>query len=236
MTRHLLRVIRRRVGPVAGACVLLAGGIGAGALAGEGTAQATTVPCAGAPITGGNFCTATGQLTFSPGPLNLLSPTALTWAATGTGANQLVFDTNTAHQTLVVVDATGSGGGWNVNIMATTFTSTSSPFPTLANTGTFSINGSVASQSASTAPTAACTGTSTCTLPTDTGVSYPLNLVTALSPTSVKMYNAPLNTGMGSINIGYNGAAAIGWWLALPANTVAGTYNSTVTLEVVTGP
>jgi hypothetical protein len=232
--RQLLRKFRRQVGPVAGACALLAGGIGGSVLAGAGTAQAAA--CPGTPVAGGTTCTDTGTLTFGAGTLTLLSPTALAWAATSNGTNQLVVDTNTAHQTMAVVDATGSGAGWNVNVMATPFTSGTTPFPILANTGTFSINGSVASQSATTAPTAACTGTSTCTLPTDSSVTYPLAITTAASPTSVKMYDALVNTGMGSITIGFSGTNAIGWWLAIPANTTAGTYTSTVTLEILTAP
>jgi hypothetical protein len=73
--RHLLRVIRRRVGPVVGTCVLLAGGIAVGVLAGAGTAQATA--CTSAALAAGTPSTDVGQLIFTGGTLYLTVPTAL---------------------------------------------------------------------------------------------------------------------------------------------------------------
>ena len=232
MMRHLSRVIRRRVGPVAGAGVLLAGGIGAGVLAGAGAAQAAS--CSGA-VAAGTTCTDTGTLTFSAGTLALTSPTALAWAGTDTGLNQLLVDTTTAQQSYIVDDATGSGLGWNVTVSATTFTSIT-PAATLVNAGTFSTNGSVAAQTATTAPTATCTSGATCTLPTNT-TTYPVAITTAASaPTAVKIYDTSAASGLGSIVIGYPAAAAVGWWVAVPANAVPATYTSTVTLEVISAP
>jgi hypothetical protein len=225
MMRHLLRVIRRRLGPVAGACVLLAGGIGAGVLAVAGPAQAAA--CSGA-VNAGTSCFANGTLTFTAGFLTLTSPAVLTWAATDTGVNQQVVDG--VHQTLVVDDATGSGAGWNVTVSVTTFTNGTVSLPT---TGTFWINGSTSSQSAATTPIAACTGTATCTVSTDAAVTYPLNVITGTTtvPAPVKMYDAPAATGMGSITI-----SPVGWWVSLLANAQAATYTSTVTLEVISAP
>ena len=237
MMRHLLRVIRRRVGPVAGAGAVLAGGIGGCVLVGAGTAQAAA--CPGTPVAAGTTCTDTGTLTFTAGTLSLLSPTALTWTGTGTGLNQLLVDANTAHQSYVVDDATGSGAGWNVTVSATTFTSTT-PAATLPNTGAFATNGSLtltAGALSTTAPTAACTTGATCTLPTDTSVTYPVVMTTAATtPTVYKIYDALAASGLGSITIGLPGAAPVGWWVAVPANAVPATYTSTITLEVVTGP
>jgi WxL domain surface cell wall-binding len=227
--RHLLHVARRRVAPVLGACVLLAGGAGAVA---AGSAQAG--PCPGAPVVAGTACTDTGTLTFTGGVLNLLSPIALTWAGTGNGLDQQLADVTTAHQTYVVDDATGSGAGWNVTVSATTFTTGSI---TLGNAGTFSTNGSISSAVSVAGPTAACSAASTCTLPTDTAVTYPVAITTApTTPTAVKVYDALVNTGLGSINIGLPGAAPVGWWVNVPANTKPGTYTSTITLEVLTAP
>jgi hypothetical protein len=232
--RQLLRAIRRIVAPAAGACVLLAGGIGAGVLSGAGTAQAAV--CPGTPVAAGTACTDTGTLTFTGGVLNLLSPTALTWAGTSNGLNQQLVDTTTAHQSYVVDDATGSGAGWNVTVSATTFTSTS-PAATLPNAGTFSTNGSITSAVATAGPTAACTTGATCTLPTDTSVTYPVAITTAATtPTAVKVYDALAATGLGSITIGLPGAAPVGWWVAVPGNAVPATYTSTVTLEVLSAP
>jgi WxL domain surface cell wall-binding len=231
--RHLLRVIRRQVGPVIGTCVLLAGGIGGCVLAGAGTAQAAA--CPGTPVVAGTTCTVTGTLTFTAGTLSLLSPIALAWAGTGNGLNQQLVDTTTAHQSYTVSDATGSGAGWNVTVSATTFTSVS-PAATLANTGTFTTNGSITSAILTTAPTATCSTSSTCTLPTNT-TTYPVAITTAATtPTPVKIYDTSVATGLGSIVIGLPGAAPVGWWVAVPANAVPATYTSTVTLEVLSAP
>ena len=232
MVWHLLRMTRRRAGPVAGACVLLTGGVGACVLLG-GSAQAAA--CPGTPVVAGTACTDTGTLTFTGGSLNLLSPIALTWAGTGNGLNQQLVDATTAHQSYVVDDATGSGAGWNVTVSATTFTSIS-PAATLVNAGTFSTNGSITSAVATTAPTGACTSGATCTVPTDTSV-YPVAMTTAATtPTAYKIYDTSAATGLGSITIGLPGAAPVGWWVAVPANAVPATYTSTVTLEVLTAP
>jgi len=232
MMRHLLRVIRRRVGPVAGAGAVLAGGIGGCVLVGAGTAQAAA--CPGTPVAAGTTCTDTGTLTFTGGALNLLSPTALGWTAVDTGIDQQLVDTTTAQQSYIVDDATGSGAGWNVTVSATTFTNGTVSLP---NTGTFSTNGSITSIVATAGPTAACTSGATCTLPTDTSVTYPVALTTAATtPTAFKIYDALVNTGLGSITIGLPGAAPVGWWVAVPANAKPATYLSTVTLEVLSAP
>jgi hypothetical protein len=233
MRRRLLRVIKSRVGPVIGACVLLAGGVGACVLSGAGTAQAAA--CPGTPVVAGTTCTDTGTLTFTAGALTLLSPIALAWAGTGNGLNQQLVDVTTAHQSYTVDDATGSGAGWNVTVSATTFTSTT-PAATLPLAGTFSTNGSITSALSATAPTATCTTGATCTLPTDTTV-YPVAITTAATtPTPFKVYDTSAATGLGSIAIGLPGAAPVGWWVAVPANAVPATYTSTVTLEVLSAP
>jgi putative surface cell wall-binding protein len=239
--RQLLRVIRRIVGPVVGACALLAAGMGGFVVVGAGSADAAA--CPGTPVAAGTTCTDTGTLNFTAGVLNLTVPTALTWAGTGNGLNQYLVDATTAHQAYIVDDATGSGAGWNVTVSATTFTSTS-PAATLPNTGAFATNGALtltAGALSTTAPTASCTvGVSgnTCTLPTDSSVTYPVIMNTAATtPTVYKIYDALAATGLGSITIGLPGAAPVGWWVTVPANTVPSTaYTSTITLEVITAP
>ena len=230
--RQLLRVIRRILGRVVGACALLAGVMGGYVAVGAGSADAAA--CPGTPVVAGTTCTDTGTLTFTAGGLTLLSPTALTWAGTGNGIDQQLFDATTAHQSYLVDDATGSGAGWNVTVSATTFTNGT---VSLANTGTFSTNGSITSAVATAGPTAACTSGATCTLPTDTSVTYPVALTTAATtPTAFKIYDALVNTGLGSITIGLPGAAPVGWWVAVPANAKPATYLSTITLEVLSAP
>ena len=209
------------------ACILLTGGIGASLLLAAGPAGAATCD-AGTP------CTVTGTASLTGGSLNLTTPGSLAWSATLSGLTTQVVDTNTADQTYVVNDATGSGAGWNVTVAATTF-STTSPAHTLADTGTFSTNGSTSSATDATAPDAACTGgAGTCTLPDNSATTYPVDLTTASSPTPSTVYQAAAGSGMGSVSVGTT--TPVGWWVNLPGNTLAGTYSSTVTLNVVSGP
>src|ERR1700712_51156 len=83
---------------------------------------------------------------------------------------------------LGVVDARGTGAGWNLQISATTFSDGSGH--TLAPGQV----GSVAQ---------ACKAGSTCTTATSTGISYPL----AIGTTAAKMLSAALTTGLGKIDI-----------------------------------
>jgi len=112
---------------------------------------------------------------------------------------------------LGVVDARGSGAGWNLQISATTFSDGSGH--TLA-----------PEQVASVA--SACNAGSTCTAAASSGITYPLTIAGGAS----KFFNAAVNTGLGKINVTPTISVAI------PGNAYAGTYTSTVTLAAVTGP
>ena len=112
---------------------------------------------------------------------------------------------------LGIVDARGSGAGWNLQISATTFSDGAGH--TLAQGQV----GSVAQ---------ACTAGSTCTAATSSGIAYPLTI----STTAAKVFNAALNTGLGKLNV----TPTIN--VAIPGNAYAGTYTSTVTLAAATGP
>lgn len=193
--------------------------------------SANAVAC-GTAIAAGTSCTLTGTATLSAGTLTLTSPASLTWATTLNGLNQSLVDTTAADQQYTVNDATGSGAGWHVTTSATTFTDGTHNLP---NSGTFSTNGSTSSVSATTAPTATCTGT--CTLPTNS-TTYPVAITTAAStPTAVTIYDTAAGTGLGQVVIGGSTAAnPVGWWANIPASTVAGTYTSTITMEVISGP
>jgi hypothetical protein len=62
-------------------------------------------------------------------------------------------------------------------------------------------------------------------------VSYPYTLpAAATAPTATRVFNAPLGTGMGDQTVTPT------WTLAIPANAYSGTYNSTWTLSLVSGP
>jgi hypothetical protein len=116
-------------------------------------------------------------------------------------------------------DATGSGAGWNITITSTTF-STGGGSPKTLST----------SASTTTAAGATCAGGTTCTAPTNS-IGYPLAVPAGSSaPTAVKLFNAAANTGLGNFTV----TPTI--QVAIPANTYAGTYTSTVTVAVVSGP
>jgi hypothetical protein len=166
------------------------------------------------------------------GTLNLTSPTSLAWAATLNGSNQGVVDTVAANQQFNVNDQSGSGAGWHITVSATTFTTGTH---TLPSTGTFVLTGSVSSVTAAAAPTAACN--SSCILPTNT-TTYPVAITTAASsPTPATVYDVSAGTGIGPVTLGGSTAAnPVGWWTNVPANARAGSYTSTVTVAVVSGP
>ncbi len=160
---------------------------------------------------------ATGTATIAAGSLGFVStPPNVTFSATLNGLDQSVTTT----QALDVGDATGSGTGWNITATSTTF-STGGGSPRLLSTTATSLTG---------APTDACDASATCTLATNS-VTYPYVLPAAgTAPTATKMYNAAANTGLG------NQTVTPTWRLSVPANTFAGTYTSTWTISLVSGP
>ncbi len=111
---------------------------------------------------------------------------------------------------LGLVDARGSGGGWNLTISAGAFSDGAGH--TLA-------AGSVGSVAA------ACHAGSTCTAATN-AVTYPLTI----GSTASKFFNAAANTGLGKIDV----TPTIN--VSIPGNAYAGTYTTTVTIAAVVGP
>lgn len=158
----------------------------------------------------------TATATLSAGSLAFITaPPAVSFSATLNGLDQTVSTT----QALEVGDATGSGSGWNITATSTSF-STTSPVHTLSTSAT----------TVGAAPADACNTGATCTLATD-AVTYPYTLPAgSTAPTATKLFDASANTGMG------NQTATPTWKLAVPASTFAGTYNSTWTLSLVSGP
>lgn len=125
--------------------------------------------------------------------------------------------TNTQTQAFNVSDATGSNAGWNITATSTTFTSGGNTLPTTATT-------------IQSAPAIACDGGVGCT-PATNAISYPYTLpANTVAPTATKMFNASAATGMGNQTITPT------WTLAIPASTAAGTYASTWTFTLVSGP
>jgi WxL domain surface cell wall-binding len=165
------------------------------------------------------------------GTLTLASPSSLAWAAQENGVNQSSVDEVPGDQTLTVNDSTGTTSGWNVTVSATTFSSGSHPLP---DTGRLEFNGSTSSL-IGTAPSATCVGP--CVVPVDT-TTYPVAIDTAASsPDAFTIYDASAGTGTGVIALGGASAAhPIGWWIQVPASAYAGSYTSTLTLTLVSGP
>ncbi len=150
-----------------------------------------------------------GSLAFVSTPPNVTFP--------NTTLNGLLQSISTP-QVIEVGDATGSGAGWNITATSTTFTAGAHTLSTSATT--------VAG-----APAVACgTGATGCVTATTT-VSYPYSLPAAgTAPTATKLFNASANTGMG------NQTVTPTWKLEVPPSTYAGTYTSTWTLSLVSGP
>jgi hypothetical protein len=120
---------------------------------------------------------------------------------------------------MTVNDYTGSGNGWNATITSTQFT-TGGGSPHLLST----------SASTATGVSSSCNGGATCTVPSNS-ITYPLSVPAGSGPpTAVKLFNAAASSGMGGFTVTPTVQVAI------PANTYAGTYTSTVTVAVVSGP
>jgi hypothetical protein len=176
----------------------------------------------------------TPALSFT-GPLTLTAPGSLSWAATLTGTSQAVVDPSGPDQQFTVNDETATGpttaAGWHITVAATTFTSTVGAH-TLPSAGTLVLNGSAASVTATAGPSVTCVVS--CTPPANT-TTYPVGITTGASPATV--FDAPLKTGLGPVVIGGTAPAnPVGWWVNVPAAALAGSYISTVTVAIVSGP
>jgi hypothetical protein len=111
---------------------------------------------------------------------------------------------------LGVVDARGTGAGWNLTVSATSFSDGS---------GHSIAPGTVSGV------TSACQGGASCTGATN-AVTYPITI----SGTAAKFFNASADSGLGKVNV------TPSMNVTIPGNAYAGTYTSTVTLAAVTGP
>ena len=133
--------------------------------------------------------------------------------ATLTGADQQVTYTIP----ITVSDLTGLRLGWNLQMTSTQFNSGGGAAHTLSTSA--SVIQSVSF---------ACNGV--CTLPNNS-IIYPVTLPAgATPPAAVKIANAAALSGMGSSTL----TASV--QLALPANSYAGTYSSTLTVTIAAGP
>ncbi len=151
--------------------------------------------------------------TCSGGSLGMTAPSSASFSAvTLNGTDQTVSTT----LVLTPDDETGSGSGWNITGTSTTFNDGSGH--TLSTSAT----------SVTAASSAA--GSPSCNLPTNS-ISYAVTLPAGSSPpTAVKLYNAATGTGKGQQNV------TLTLRLSVPANAFRGTYTSTWTFAVVSGP
>ena len=118
---------------------------------------------------------------------------------------------------LTLTDARGSGAGWNLTLTSTTFTDASSH---------------TLSTSASTIASVAmvCIAGGTCTNATN-AIAYPVTVpAAATAPAAVKVFNSAATTGLGRFTI----TPTVN--VAIPGNSYAGTYTSTLTVAAVSGP
>jgi WxL domain surface cell wall-binding len=157
--------------------------------------------------------TVPGTATLTGGSLAYVPPTAVAFTATLNGANQDV----TAAQALDIRDNTGTGAGWDVTLTSTTFTAGSDTLP----------DTSVTDLSAA----GACNAGVTCTLADNSTAVYPVSIPAGTTaPTAVRIQAAAIGTGL----------SAQTWThamnLRVPSNARAGTYNSTWTYSLVSGP
>lgn len=146
--------------------------------------------------------------------LSVSSTGSPSFALTLNGVDQTVSYTLPAQ----AIDPRGTGAGWNLTVTSTQFSDGSGhTFPTTASSITAASN--------------ACGASSTCTTAANS-VGYSALTVPAgpTAPAAVKFFNAAANTGMGKLDV----SATVG--VAVPANAFAGTYTSTVTVSIVSGP
>jgi hypothetical protein len=118
---------------------------------------------------------------------------------------------------VLYMDDSGNGNnlGWNVTVSGTapTVAGRSLPFLTMTNV-----------------TRAACTNDTSgnsCVNPTN-NVAWPGSLT--INATPAKIYNATANTGKGNVVL------TATYVISYPANAISGTYSSTVTYAVATGP
>ena len=152
-------------------------------------------------------------VTCTGGSLTLTPPGTVAFpAVTLSGSDK----TATATAALTPSDMSGNAAGWNVQATSTTFTNAAGK--TLPTTAT----------AVTAAATTAASGN--CDLPTNS-VAYPLTLPAgATAPTAAKVYNAAAGTGGGPLTL------TLTFRLTVPAGAWSGTYSSTWTFTIASGP
>lgn len=146
------------------------------------------------------------------GSLTLNPPSSVSFPGTALNGTNKVSTTTAVG---VADDETGSGSGWQIDGTSTTLNSGTHTLPSTAT------NVTGASVTA---------GTNNCSLPTNS-VTYPVTLPAGTTPpTAVKLFDASALTGEGPAN------ATLDLSLSVPASSFTGTYSSTWTLTIASGP
>lgn len=118
-----------------------------------------------------------------------------------------------------VKDLRGTGGGWNLQITSTEFTTgggTPHTLPTTATKITLALG--------------LCDSGTICVVPVST-ILPPITVPAGPSaPAAVKFFNATALTGMGDMTVTPQ------FTLTVPSNSYAGTYTSTMTVTIAAGP
>lgn len=116
---------------------------------------------------------------------------------------------------LSITDGSDTGAGWNLSVTSTTFTNGTRTLPTTATTVTGA---------------ALTTGSPNCA-PLSSSVGYPLTLPAGSpAPSATRVLNAAIGTGIGATVVD------LGVSLAIPARAYLGTYTSTWTFTIASGP
>jgi hypothetical protein len=154
------------------------------------------------------------SVVLTAGTLTINTPTVGNFG--GVTLNGTAQDTNASVGTFTVTDATGSGSGWNVTVQASQFATGAPGNHTLP-----------LSSISMTAPSVAKIDSSSGNAPSITADPYVID-----SGSAVKISSAAADgTGMGSYTFGGTTLT-----LHVLANAYAGTYTSTVTVSVISGP
>lgn len=173
----------------------------------------------GPPDSASQDMTASLAITGSSSSLAIAAPASLAFTgATMGGSAQDI--TNTAGSFLLdVTDPTGLVGGWDVSLGATTFVHDGNQ---LSNDGTLSMTGlDVTDLSTSNSATQQDSSV------TAAAAQFPVAITTASSnPMPTPIYSAGALSGIGSFQLDTQLS------LYLPANTVADTYSSTMTVAI----
>lgn len=182
----------------------------------QASAGATTAKTATPAASGSAWIAATVALRdASQAVLSVSTTAAPSFSANLNSGDQA--KTYTVPLTINDTRTSGSAGlGWNTTITSTQFLSGSHTLPTTASTVT--------------AVSSACANGGICTTPTN-AVSYPVTVPAGSTPpTAVKFFNAAAATGIGRFTLTPTVSVTV------PQNSFSGTYTSTLTISVVSGP